>query len=93
MVGESLAESSQVFRVKVVSAFLRVGIPLNKLEMFREFFEETRYRLTDRRNMHNLIPLIHKQEFERIREGISGKDVSVVFDSTTRLGEALAIII
>ena len=93
MVGESIAESSQVFRVKVVSAFLRAGIPLNKFEMFRELFEETGYRLTDRRNMHDLIPFIHKQEFERIREEISGKDVSVVFDGTTRLGEALAIVI
>ena len=33
--------------------------------MFRELFEETGYHLTDRRNMHDLIPFIHKQEFER----------------------------
>ena len=82
-----------MFRVKVVSAFLRAGIPLNKVEVFRELLEETGYRLTDRRNMHDLIPFIHKQEFERIQGEISGKDVSVVFDGTTRLGEALAIVV
>ena len=93
MVSENIAQSTQVFRVKVVSAFLRAGVPLNKVEVFRELFEETGYRLTDRRNMHDLIPFIHKQEFERIREEINGKDVSVIFDGTTRLGEALAIVI
>jgi len=55
--------------------------------------KETGYRLTDRRNMHDLIPFIHKQEFERIQGEINGKDISVVFDGTTRLWEALAIVI
>ena len=93
VVGENIAENTQVFHVKVVSAFLRARVPLNKLEVFREIFEETGYRLTDRRNLHDLIPFIHKQEFKKIREEISGKHVSVVFDGTTRLGEALAIVI
>ena len=62
------------------------------MEVFRELLEETGYCLTDR-NMHDLIPFIHKQEFKRIQGEISGKDVSVVFDGTTRLGEALAIVV
>ena len=35
VVGETIAENMQVFCVKVVSAFLRPGVPLNKLELFR----------------------------------------------------------
>ena len=66
-----------MFCVKVVSTFLHAGIPLNKLDLFRELFEETGYRLTDRRNIHDLIPFIHNQEFENIHEEINGKDVSV----------------
>ena len=66
MVSENIAEDTQVFRVKVVSAFLRAGVPLNKVELFRELFEETGYRLTDRRNMHDLIPFIHKEEIIHI---------------------------
>ena len=82
-----------MFRVKVVSTFLCAGIPLNKLDLFRELFEETGYHLTDRQNIHDLIPFIHNQEFENIHEEINGKDVSVIFDGTTRLGEALAIVV
>ena len=35
LVSQNIAESMQVFRVKVVSTFLRTGIPLNKLDLFR----------------------------------------------------------
>ena len=92
-VGETLTESTQVFRVKVVSTFLRAGIPLNKLDVFRELFEENGCRLTDKRNMFDLIPFIQKRETGDISEEIKGMDVSVIFDGTTRLGEALAIVL
>ena len=92
-VGETLTESTQVFRVKVVSTFLRASIPLNKLDVFRELFEEIGCRLTDKRNMFDLIPFIQKREIGTISEEIKGMDVSVIFDGTTRLGEALAIVL
>ena len=92
-VGETLTESTQVFRVKVVSTFLRAGIPLNKLDVFRELFEENGCRLTDKRNMFDLIPFIQKCETGAISEEIKGMDVSVIFDGTTHLGEALAIVL
>ena len=93
MVGETIAGNMQVFRVKVLSTFLRAGVPLNKLELFRGLFEENGYRLTDRCNMYDLIPFIQKYESNIISEEIKGKDLSVMFDGTTRLGEALAIVI
>ena len=94
MVGETIAGNNmQVFRVKVLSTFLCAGVPLNKLELFRELFEENGYRLTDRRSMYDLIPFIQKRESNIISEEIKGKDLSVIFDGTTRLGEALAIVI
>ena len=92
-VGETLTESTQIFRVKVVSTSLRGGIPLNKLDIFRELFEETGYQLTDKRNMFDLIPYIQKRKVDAIIEEIKGKDISVCFDGTTRLGEALAIVL
>ena len=92
-VGETLTESTQIFRVKVVSTFLRAGIPLNKLDVFRELFEENGCRLTDKHNMFDLIPFIQKCETGAISEEIKGMDVSVIFDGTTRLGEALAIVL
>ena len=38
--GETLPESQQVYRVKVVRTFLQAGVPLSKLSIFRAFLEE-----------------------------------------------------
>jgi hypothetical protein len=43
--------------------------------------------------MYDLIPFIVDAEQKRIKQEIEGKDISVIFDGTTRLGEALAIIV
>ena len=47
--GETLPQDQQVYRVRVVSTFLRAGIPLNKLDLFRDLLEEGCHRLTDKR--------------------------------------------
>ena len=49
--------------------------------------------MTDRRNMHDYIPFILSEEESHVRSEIAGKKVSVVYDGTTRLGKALAIIL
>lgn len=42
-VGETLPISTRVYRVKVVTAFLKAGIALNKLDVLSEIFEENAY--------------------------------------------------
>ena len=64
----------------------------NKIDHFRELLEETGYQLSDRHYMPNLIPFVRREEETRIKQEISRKHV-VVFDSTTHLGEALAIVL
>ena len=91
--GETLPERQQVYRIKVVTAFLKAGVPLCKIESFRELLEENAYRLTNRRNMHDYVPFILKDEENRIRQEIEGKQLSIIFDGTLRLGEALAIVV
>ena len=49
--------------------------------------------LSDRRHMSNLVPLIISQEQADVKQEISGRPVSVIFDGTTRLGEAMAVIV
>ena len=49
------------------------------------------FRLTDRRHMSDLVPYIVTQEKADIKAEILGKPVSVIFDGTTRLGEAMAL--
>lgn len=91
--GETLPIQQQVYHVKVVTALLRAGIPLSKLDSFRDILEENAYRLTDRRHMFDLVPFILKEEEARIKNDIAGKHLSVIFDGTSRLGEALAVIV
>ena len=72
---ETPPQQQQVYHVKVVTAFLRAAIPLNKLESFRDLLEESGYRLTDRRNMSDLVPFMLKQEQLQLCTEISGKFV------------------
>ena len=91
--GESLPISQQVYRVKVVTAFLQAGIPINKDNCFRQLLEENAYRLTDRSHMANLIAFIVEQEKRLVKQEIGSRSVSVIFDGTTRLGEAMVVVI
>lgn len=91
--GETLPESQQLFRVKVVRAFLQAGVPLAKIDHFRDLLEENGYRLSDRRHMLDFVPFILREEESQIKMAIEGRYVGVIFDGTTRLGEAMAIVL
>jgi len=93
MRGKTLPEDQQVYRVQVVSAFLKAGVPLAKIDHFRELLEEHVHRLTDRRNMNDYVPFILQPQEQCIHYEINGKILSVVFDGTAGLGEVLAIIL
>ena len=43
--------------------------------------------------MSDLIPLLVSQEQADIKGELSGRPISVVFDGTTRLGEAMAVVV
>ncbi len=85
-------ECHKVYRVKVVSTFLRAGVPLAKIEVFRDLLEENAYRLSDRRGMSDLIPFIHSDERQNVKDELKDRKVSVIFDGTTHLGEAMVIV-
>ena len=92
-VGETLPMDQRVYRVKGLKCFLSSAVPLAKMEYFRELLEENSFRLSDRRHMSDLIPLLVSQEQDNIKGEISGRPISVVFDGTTRLGEAMAVVV
>jgi len=91
--GETLPEQQQVFRVKVVKTFLQAGVPLSKIEHFRDLFEETGYRLTNKRFLFDSVPFILEQERMRIKDSIKGQFLSVIFHGTSHSGKALAILV
>ena len=92
-IGETLPMEQRIYRLKVVETFLKAAVPLSKLGMFRDILEQGGVRLTDRSHMSGLIPFVRMQEEKDIKQEISEKPISVIFDGTTRLGEALAIVI
>ena len=92
-VGETLPMDQRVRRIKVLKTFLLAAVPLAKLDTFRGLLEESALRLTDRRHMSDLIPFVHSQEQSDIKTEICDRPISVIFDGTTRLGEALAIVV
>ena len=87
--GETLTEEQRVYRVRVVTAFLKTGVPLNKLDNFRDLLEDGGYRLTSSTHMRQLIPFVLKEEEEGIKAEISGSKIAVIFAKSLN-GQELA---
>ena len=68
--GETLPQTQQVYRVKVLKSFLRAGIPLNKIDPLLDLLEEGGYCLCDRRFLYDLIPFVVKEEETQIKDKI-----------------------
>ncbi|PFX19546.1 hypothetical protein AWC38_SpisGene16042 [Stylophora pistillata] len=82
-----------VYRFKVVRAFLKAGVPINKIDQFREIFEDQGYSLSHSSNLSTMIDVINKEEKEKVKKEITGRNVSVIFDGTAHVSEATNIIV
>ena len=90
--GETLPEDVRLFRFDLVEAFLSAGIPLSKIDHLRSFLEKYGYRFTAHGHLSQMIQSIIEKEKEPLKTELSLVDgCSVIFDGSTRLGEALAI--
>lgn len=92
-VGDGLPDSTRVYRVKVVTAMLKAGVPLGKIDLFRDLFEEHGYALTSSTHLRQLIPFIHQEELSRIKREILNRPLSIIFDGTTHVCEAFVIVL
>ena len=82
------------YRFHLVESFLAAEIPLTKVDsLLRLFLEKCGYRLTSETHLRQLIPSVHQKEKETLQKELSEHECSVIFDGSTRLGEALAIIV
>ncbi len=72
---------------------MQLSVPLAKLDLFRDILEENAFQLTDRRHMSDLVPFILTQEQADVKSENTGSPLSVIFDGTTHLGEAMAIVV
>ena len=92
-VGETLPTTIRVFRVKTVTAFLKSGVALSKVDCFRDLLEENGYALSSSQHLRELIPPILCEERRKISEEISQRPVSLIFDGTTHVAEAVVVIL
>ena len=96
----TLPITERAYRLEVVEEFLRAGIPIGKIDMLRYLLEKNGQRLTASAHLGQYISIVFKQEVERIKNeltlpGQTGmtRDISMIFDGSTRQGEAIAVIV
>ena len=92
-VGETLPTSIRVYRVRTVTAFLKSGVALNKIDSFRDLLEENGLALSSSQHLRELIPPILCDERRTIGEEIAQRPVSLIYDGTTHVAEALVVIL
>lgn len=81
-------------RISVVTEFLKAGVPLTKINALRSLLEEGSQRLTHASHMASYVPFVLETEQNSIKEDLKGyPHVTVVFDGSTYMGEALVIIL
>ena len=92
-VGENLPNEVRVRRVKVVQTLLKAGIPLAKADCLRELLEEDSTILTSATNLCQLLPFILHEEMAKLKSEVEGRPISIIFDGTTHVCEAMVIVL
>ena len=72
---------------------LKAGVPLSKIDLFHELLEQYGLSLTSASNLIELLPFILQNELSRLKKDINGQYVSVVFDGTTHVCEAMVVVL
>ena len=79
---------------------MKAGITIGKIDMLRSLSEKNSYRLTGSYHLGQYVSMALKQEIERIKQELEipgqvsmTSDLSVIFDGSTRQGEAIALIV
>ena len=83
-----------VRRANVVEAFLKAGIPLAKADQLRPLMEGGSQRQTFSTHLSSLIPFLINNEKHRLKSELeSASHLTVVFDGSTGLREAFAVVV
>lgn len=86
----TIDKDTALFRMRCVECFMGTGTPLKRLDKFRSLLEREGHSLSDSSNMTNMfVPKIHKREIDLLMAEIKNELLSISFDGTTRLGEAI----
>ena len=88
----SVSSEDKLYRYRVVEAMLHAGIPISKVDDLRALLERCNNSLTGHEHLKVFIPKIETREHEKLMSELKGQLVTIIFDGTTRLGEALVIL-
>ena len=91
--GITLPDEVMVYRMKCPRGFLQSGIPLSKIDQLRPLLEEGGERLTGRQHLSELIPAVLESERKFVKAALQGRDISIIFDGTTHVAEAFALVV
>jgi len=83
--GETLPDSTRVFRVEVVTALQKATVPLSKLDSFRDLLKEHGYAPCDSLHLRHLISFILQDKVSKLKQDINGRHMTIVFDCMTRV--------
>ena len=96
----TLPITERAYRLEVVEEFLRAGIRIGKIDMLRSLLEKNGQRLTASAHLGQYISIVSKQEVGRIKNELTfpcqtgmTRNVAMIFDGSTRQGEAIAVIV
>ena len=82
-----------MFRLKCLKKLLKSGICISAIDKLRPLLEEHGERLTGRQHLADLIPMVLGSERKFVKDKIAGLDISIVFDGTTVMCEAFALVV
>ena len=86
----SLPSDVLLFRFNVMETILAACLPPQTLDILSGLLKES---VPDASNMKQFVPKVEAFEFDRVRNEIRGQKVTVIFDGTTRLGEAIVVLL
>ena len=82
-----------MWRLDVLMSFMKAGLAVTKIDQLRHLLEKHYLRLVSARHLYNLIPFLREQERVAVKAEVAGKELPVIFDGSTQLGEAVGIIV
>ena len=91
--GETLPIETVQFRAETVKQFCMQGIALNKLDAMRPYLENISGKsLTTSSHLRDYIPPLLEQEIQKVLDEFKGREIMVIFDGTTHVGEFFCIV-
>jgi hypothetical protein len=91
--GAGISDHDHTMRYRVTQCVVSLGIPTRKMDGLRHLVERGGCQLAhSSRMVQQYVPMIEEEETELLRAEVVGQHVSIMFDGTSRLGEAINII-